>query len=149
MLSDIKLDCGGKKVEDRCYKLISILTAWERFCAAWLTSVGPPELLHAVPHQDDARQLRERLDDVEVAQGTHLEEGHAVLLGVGSRLLGGHLAFEGQVQAVADEDSRHARSMLGKKRGHPHNSDHLCGVFLGAVSAVRWLPESPPSTNQP
>lgn len=68
-----------------------------------------------MPHQDDARQLREGLDDVEVAQGTHFEEGHAVLLGVGPGLLGGNLAFEGQVQAVAHEDPRHARSMLRKK----------------------------------
>lgn len=82
-----------------------------------LTSVGPPELLHAVPHQDDARQLRERLDDVEVAQRAHLEERHAVLLGVGPGLLGGNLTFEGQVQAVAHQDPRHARSVLPKKRG--------------------------------
>lgn len=80
-----------------------------------LTSVGPPELLHAVPHQDDARQLREGLDDVEVAQRAHLEEGHAVLLGVGPRLLRGNLPLEGQVQAVADQDSRHAWSMLGRE----------------------------------
>lgn len=115
---------GAKKVGDRSYKHSSTLRAWKQFSAPSLTSVGPPELLHAMPHQDDARQLRERLDDVEVAQGTHLEERHAVLLGVGSRLLGGNLTFEGQVQAVAHEDSRHARSMLGKKRGVPHNSKH-------------------------
>lgn len=78
-----------------------------------------------MPHQDDARQLRERLDDVEVAQRTHLEERHAVLLSVGSRLLGGNLAFEGQVKAVADEDSRHTWSMLGKQRDVPHNSNIL------------------------
>lgn len=81
-----------------------------------LTSVGPPELLHAVPHQHDARQLRERLDDVEVAQRTDLEEGHAVLLGVGPGLLGGHLPLEGQVQAVAHQDARHPRCMLGGER---------------------------------
>lgn len=69
-----------------------------------------------MPHQDDARQLREGLDDVEVAQGAHLEEGHAVLLGVGPRLLGGHLPFEGEVQTVADQDSRHSRGMLGIKQ---------------------------------
>lgn len=66
-----------------------------------------------MPHQDDARQLRKRLDDVEVAQRAHLEEGHAVLLGVGPRLLGGNLPFEGQMQAVAHEDSRYTWSMLG------------------------------------
>lgn len=89
----------------------------KRGCSAprELTSVGPPELLHAVPHQHDARQLGERLDDVEVAQRTHLEERHPVLLGVGSRLLGGDLPLEGQVQTVAHEDPRHTRSMLGKK----------------------------------
>lgn len=61
------------------------------------TSVGPPELLHAVPHEDDARQLREGLDDVEVAQGAHFKEGHAVLLGVRSRLLRGNLPLECQM----------------------------------------------------
>lgn len=66
-------------------------------------------------HQDDARQLREGLDNVEVAQRAHLEEGHAVLLGVGSRLLGGNLPFEGQMQTVTYEDSRHAWSMLGRE----------------------------------
>lgn len=79
------------------------------------TSVGPPELFHAVPHQDDARKLREGLDDVEVAQGAHLEEGHAVLLGVRPRLLGGDLTFEGQMEAVTDQDPRHTWSMLGKR----------------------------------
>lgn len=80
-----------------------------------LTSVGLPELLHAVPHQDDARQLGEGLDDVEVAQRAHLEEGHAVLLCVRPRLFGGNLPFEGQMQAVTDEYSRYAWSMLGRK----------------------------------
>ena len=80
------------------------------------TSVGPPELLHAVPHQHDARQLRKRLDDVEVAQGADFEEGHAVLLGVRPRLLGGNLALEGQVEAVTYEDPRHARGMLGREK---------------------------------
>lgn len=66
-----------------------------------LTSVWSPELLHAVPHQHDARQLRERLHDVEVAQRADLKEGHAVLLGVGAGLLRGHLPLEGQVEPVA------------------------------------------------
>lgn len=61
------------------------------------TSVGPPELLHAMPHEDDARQLRERLDDVEVAQRAHFKEGHAILLGVRPRLLGGNLPLESQM----------------------------------------------------
>lgn len=68
-----------------------------------------------MPHQDDARQLCEGLDDVEVAQRAHLEEGHAVLLGVGPRLLGGNLPFEGQMKTVANKDSRHAWSMLGRE----------------------------------
>lgn len=80
-----------------------------------LTSVGPPELLHAVPHQDDARQLRERLDDIEVAQRAHFEKRHAVLLGVRPGLLCGNLPLEGQMQSVTYEDSRHARRMLGEK----------------------------------
>lgn len=100
-----------KEVGDRCYS-VPMETTWR----SGLTSVGPPELLHAVPHQDDARQLRERLDDVEVAEGADLEEGHAVLLGVGPGLLCGDLALEGQVEAVAHQDPGHARSMLGKRR---------------------------------
>lgn len=79
-----------------------------------LTSVWSPELLHAVPHENDARQFGEGLDDVEVAQGAHLKEGHAVLLGVRPCLLGGNLSFEGQVQTVAHQDSRHTWGMLGR-----------------------------------
>lgn len=81
------------------------------------TSVGPPELLHAVPHQDDARQLREGLDDVEVAQGAHFEKRHAVLLGVRPRLLGGDLPFESQMESVAYKDPRNAWGMLGGRNG--------------------------------
>lgn len=81
-----------------------------------LTSVGPPDLLHAVPHEDDAGQLREGLDDVEVAQGAHLEEGHAVLLGVGARLLRWHLPLEGQVQPVSHQDPRDTWGMLEQGR---------------------------------
>lgn len=69
-----------------------------------------------MPHQDDARQLREGLDHVEVAERADLEEGHAVLLGVGPGLLCGNLPLEGQVQPVPDQDPRHARCMLGTKR---------------------------------
>lgn len=75
-------------------------------------SVGPPELLHAVPHEDDAGQLRERLDDVEVAERTDLEERHAVLLGVRARLLRGNLPLKGQVQTVPHQDPRDSRGML-------------------------------------
>lgn len=66
-------------------------------------------------HEDDARQLGEGLDDVEVAQRADLEEGHAVLLGVGTRLLGGHLPLEGQVQAVAHQDARNAGRVLHER----------------------------------
>lgn len=91
--------------------------AWS--CA--LTSVGSPDLLHAVPHEDDAGQLREGLDDVEVAQGAHLEEGHAVLLGVGARLLGRHLPLEGQVQPVSHQDPGDTRGVLQQgKEGRNH-----------------------------
>lgn len=67
-------------------------------------------------HQNDARQLREGLDDVEVAQRANLEEGHAVLLSVRPRLLGGNLPFEGQMQPVAYKDPRHTWCMLGRKQ---------------------------------
>lgn len=92
-----------------------------------LTSVGSPDLLHAVPHEDDARQLREGLDDVEVAQGAHLKEGHAVLLGVGARLLRRHLPLEGQVQPVPHQDPRDTWGMLGqgkkwRNRGYTQHS---------------------------
>lgn len=86
-----------------------------------LTSVGSPDLLHAVAHEDDAGQLREGLDDIEVAQGAHLEEGHAVLLGVGACLLRWHLPLEGQVQPVPHQDPRDTWGVLqqGKKwRNH-------------------------------
>lgn len=79
------------------------------------TSVRPPELLHAVPHQHDARQLGERLDDVEVAQRAHLKEGHAVFLGVRPRLLRGDLALEGQMQPVTYEDPRNTWCVLRRK----------------------------------
>ncbi len=39
-------------------------TCWGRH-----TSVGLPELLHAMPHQHDARQLCKRLDDVKLKRG--------------------------------------------------------------------------------
>ena len=78
-----------------------------------LTSVGLPELLHAVPHEDDPGQLGERLNDVEVAQRADLEEGHAVLLGVGAGLLRGHLPLKGQVEPVPHQDPWDPWCMLG------------------------------------
>jgi len=69
-------------------------------------------------HEHDARQLRERLDDVEVTQGADLEEGHAVLLGVGPRLLRGHLPLEGQVKPVPHQNPGHTWSMLDDTAYH-------------------------------
>lgn len=83
------------------------------------TSVGLPELLHAVPHQHDARQLRERLDDVEVAQRADLKEGHAILLSVRPGLLRRNLTLERQVEPVTYQDTRYTRGMLmGGRGGH-------------------------------
>lgn len=65
-----------------------------------------------MPHEDDARQLCERLDDVEVAERTHFEEGHGVLLGVGASLLCGNLTLKRQVQPVPHQDPRNPGSML-------------------------------------
>lgn len=82
-------------------------------CPSPLTFAGSPESLHAVAGQHDACQLRERLCDVEVAQGADLEEGHAQTLGVHLRMLSGHLSLVGQVQTVAHQDLGHTWSMLG------------------------------------
>lgn len=77
-----------------------------------LTSVGPPEFLHSMPHQHNARKLRERLDDVEVAQRTDLKEGHAVLFCISSRLLRRHLTLESQMKPVAHQDPGNAWGVL-------------------------------------
>lgn len=74
-----------------------------------------------MPHEDDAGQLRERLDHVEVAQRAHLEERHAIFLCVRPRLLCRNLTFEGQVESVPHKDPRQARGMLGKKKHHITN----------------------------
>lgn len=66
-----------------------------------LTSVGSPDLLHAVPHEDNTGQLREGLYDIEVAQGADLEKCHAVLLRVSPGLLCWHLPLEGEVKPVS------------------------------------------------
>lgn len=83
-----------------------------RFWWQPLTSVGPPNLLHAMPHEHDAGQLGEGLDDIEVAQRADLKEGHAILLCVGARLLCWNLPLEGQVQPVPNQDPGDPRRML-------------------------------------
>ncbi len=80
-------------------------------------------------HQDDASELRERLDDVEVAQRTNLEEGDAQLLRVHLRLLRGHLTFVGQVEAVPYKDLGHPRGMLGKQETEDCNKNTLFASF--------------------
>lgn len=81
-----------------------------------LTSVGSPDLLHAVPHEDDTGELREGLYDVEVAQGADLKKRHAVLLRVGPGLLCGHLPLEGEVKPVPHQDPGDTRGMLNKEK---------------------------------
>lgn len=76
------------------------------------TSIGPPDLLHAMPHEHDTGELSEGLNDVEVAQGADFKEGHAVLLCVGSGLLRWDLPLEGQVQPVPNQDPGNTRCML-------------------------------------
>lgn len=66
-----------------------------------------------MPHKHDAGQLSEGLDDVEIAQWADLEEGHAVLLRVGTRLLCRDLPLEGQVQPVPNQDPGDPGCMLG------------------------------------
>lgn len=83
---------------------------------ALLTSVGSPDLLHAVPHEDDTGELREGLYHVEVAQGADLKERHAVLLRVGPGLLRGHLPLEGEVKPVPHQDPGDTRGMLKKRK---------------------------------
>lgn len=79
-----------------------------------LTSVGPPEFLHSMPHQHDAWKFGERLDDVEVAQRTDLEEGHAVLFRISSCLFRRHLSLEGEMQPVAHQDPGNAWGVLSE-----------------------------------
>lgn len=92
------------------------------------TSIGPPDLLHAMSHKHNTGELSEGLNDVEVAQGADFKEGHAVLLCVGSGLLRWDLPLEGQVQPVSNQDPGNTRCMLRRgselSRGtttcHPH-----------------------------
>lgn len=81
-----------------------------------LTSVGLPELLHAMPHEHDAWELRERLYDVEVTEGTHFEKRHAVFFRVRPCLFCGDLSLESQVQPVTHKDTGHTRCMLRKDK---------------------------------
>lgn len=84
--------------------------------SALLTSVGSPDLLHAVPHEDDTGQLREGLYDVEVAEGADLKKRHAVLLRVSPGLLRRHLPLEGEVKPVSHQDPRDTGGMLQKRK---------------------------------
>ena len=77
-----------------------------------LTSVGPPEFLHSVPHQHNTREFCEGLNDVEVAQRTDLKERHAVLFCVSPCLLGRNLALESKMKPVAHQDPGHTWGML-------------------------------------
>lgn len=92
------------------------------------TSVGSPDLLHAVPHEDDTGQLCEGLYDVEVAQWADLKERHAVLLGVRPCLLCRHLPFEGQVKSVSHQDPGHPWGMLRKEKHTWKNNHGLSSV---------------------
>lgn len=97
-----------------------------RVCGDLQTFVGPPQALHAVPHEDDAGELCERLGDVEVAERAHLKESDAQLLGVHLRLLRSHLTLVGEVEAVPDQDLGHSRCMLDKKKREHWN---MYGIF--------------------
>lgn len=77
-----------------------------------LTSVGPPEFLHPMPHQNDARELCEGFNDIEVAQGADLKESHAVFFRISPCLLRWHLPLESQVKPVAHQDPGNTWGML-------------------------------------
>lgn len=91
-----------------------------------LTSVGPPEFLHSMPHQHDARKLSERLNDVEVAQRADLKEGHAVLFCVGSCLLRWHLPLESKMKPVAHQDPGNTWGVLDKTNSKCQASKSKC-----------------------
>lgn len=75
-------------------------------------SVGPPEFLHPMPHQHDARELCEGFDDIEVAKGADLKESHAVFFCISPCLLCWNLPLESQVKPVAHQDPRNTWGML-------------------------------------
>lgn len=75
-------------------------------------SVGPPKLLHPVPHQHNARKLCEGFDDIEVAERTDLKESHAVLFCISSCHLRWHLPLESQVKPISYQDPGHTWGML-------------------------------------
>jgi hypothetical protein len=68
-----------------------------------------------MPHEYDAGELSEGLNDVEVAQGADFKKGHAVLFCVGTGLLCWDLTLEGQVQPVPNQDPGDPRCMLGEE----------------------------------
>lgn len=67
-------------------------------------------------HEHDARELREWLYDVEVAERTHFEKRHAVFFCVRPCLFCGDLSLERKVQPVTHKYTRHARCMLRKDK---------------------------------
>ena len=98
-----------------------------------LTSVGPPEFLHPMPHQHDARELSEGFDDIEVAQGANLKESHAVFLCISPRLLRRHLPLESQVEPVAHQDPGNTWGMLMEAKLYCDNMNIMvsnCSVSL-------------------
>lgn len=68
-------------------------------------------------HQHDAREFREGLNDVEVAQWADLEESHTVLLGVSPSLLCRNLTLESEMEPISHQNPGHAWSMLAEKKG--------------------------------
>lgn len=94
-------------------------------------SIGPPDLLHAMPHEHNAGELSEGLNDVEVAQRADFKEGHAVLLCVGSGLLRWDLPLEGEVQPVSNQDPGNTRCMLINLLDPPVNA--IKGPTVGDV----------------
>ena len=74
--------------------------------------VGFEQAGHPVTLQGDAREFGERLDDVEVAQRRHFEEGHVTLGGVMLCQRLAHLTFVSQMKTVSHQDLRYSRSML-------------------------------------
>jgi len=103
-----------------------------------LTSVGSPDLLHAMPHEHDTGQLCEGLYDVEVAQGADLKKRHAVLLCVSPGLLRWHLPLEGEVKPVSHQDPRDTWGMLKKgKQWRNHSLSLVRAAYAHPVFCMQ------------